>query len=126
MLKLVEVLVVNETSEASAHPTDREQGSETCLVVDGMGVVQELMAVQNDKTCKEHATSYITLIDSKARVYCQVLVIFDSYTKEASMKAHTREQRKGKVRITKSYIVQDSTGIKDNKILRFSQSQRIH
>ena len=72
------------------------------------------MAVQNGKTCKEHSTSYITLIDAKARVYCQVLVIFDSYTKEASMKAHTRERRKGKVRITKSDIVQDSTGIKDN------------
>ena len=51
MIKLVEDLVVNETSEASAQPTDREQGSETCLVVDGMGVVQELMAVQSGKTC---------------------------------------------------------------------------
>ena len=110
MIKLVEYVVVNETSEASAQPTDREQGSETCLVVDGMGVVHELMAAQNGKTCKEHAT----LIDPKTRVYCQVLVIFDSYTKVASMKAQTRERRKGKVRITKSYIVQDSTGIKDN------------
>ena len=72
------------------------------------------MAVQNGKTCKEHATSYTTLIDAKARVYCQVLGIFDSYTKEASMKPQTRERRKGKVMITKSYIVQDSTGIKDN------------
>ena len=36
MIKLVEDLVVNETSEASVQPTDREQGSETCLVVDGM------------------------------------------------------------------------------------------
>ena len=116
MIKLVEDLVVNETSEASAQLTDRDQGSETCLVVDGMGVVQELMAVQNGKTCNEHATSYITLIDAKARVYCQVLVIFDSYTKEASMKAQTRERRKGKVGITKSYIVQDSTGIKDNNM----------
>ena len=101
MIKLVEVLVVNETSEASAQPTDREQGLETCLVVDGMGVVQELMAVQNGKTCKEHATSYIALIDATARVYCQVLVMFDSYTKEPSMKAQTREWWKGKVRITK-------------------------
>ena len=47
-------------------------------------------------------------------MYCQVLVIFDSYTKEASIKAHTIERRKGKVRITKSFIVQDTTGIKDN------------
>ena len=84
MIKLVEDLVVNDTSEASAQPTDREQGSETCLVVDGMGVVQELMAVQNGRPCKEHATSYITLIDAKARVYCEVLVIFDSYTNEGT------------------------------------------
>ena len=122
MIKLVEDLVVNETSEASVQPNDREQGSETCLVVDGMGVVQELMAVQNGKTCKEHATSYTTLIDAKARVYCQVLVIFNSYTKEASMKAHTRERRKGKVRITKSYIVKDAS----KTIIRFSPSHRIH
>ena len=51
MIQLVEDLVVNETSEASAQPTDREQGSETCLV-DGTGVVHELMAVLNVKTCK--------------------------------------------------------------------------
>ena len=55
------------------------------------------MAVQNGKTCKELATSYIALIDSKARGYCQVRVIFDNYTKEASMKEQTRERRKGKV-----------------------------
>ena len=60
-----------------------------------MGVVQELMAVQNCKTCKELATSYIALIDSKARGYCQVRVIFDNNTKEA-MKEQTRERRKRK------------------------------
>ena len=105
VIKLLEDLVVNETSEASAQPTDRDQGSETCLVLDGMGVVQDLMAVQNGKTCKELATSYITLIDAKAGVYCQVRVMFDNYTKEASMKEHTRKRRKGKTRVTKSYIV---------------------
>ena len=61
-----------------------------------MGVVQELMAVQNCKTCKELATSYIALIDSKARGYCQVRVIIDNNTKEASMKEQTRERRKRK------------------------------
>ena len=33
-------------------------------MVDLMGGVHELMAVQNCKTCKELATSYITIIDS--------------------------------------------------------------
>ena len=70
------------------------------------------MAVENGKTCKEHATSYITLLDSKARGYCQVRVIFDNYTKEASMKEHTRERRK-----EKSYVVQESTGSKDKDTL---------
>ena len=72
VIKLHEDLVVNETCQTSAQSTEREEGSETCLVVEGVGVVQELMAVQNGKTCKELATSYIALIDSKARGYCQV------------------------------------------------------
>ena len=83
VIKLLEYVVVNETSATSAQPTEREQGSETCIVVDGMGVVQELMAVQNGKTCKVLAASCITLIDSQARGYCQVRVIFDNYTNEA-------------------------------------------
>ena len=94
VIKLLEDLVVNETCQTSAQSTAREEGPEMCLVVEGMGVVQELMAVQNGKTCKELATSYIALIDSKARGYCQVRVIFDNYTKEASMKEQTRERRK--------------------------------
>ena len=122
VIKLLEYLVVNETSGTSAQPTVREQGSDRCLVVDGMGVVQELMAVQICKTCKELATSYITLVDSKARGYCQMRVIYDNYTKEASMKAHTRERRKGKLRVTKSYIVQASTGIKDKNTFLASSS----
>ena len=124
VIKLLEDLVVNETCQTSAQSTEREEGSETCLVVEGMGVVQELMAVQNGKTCKELATSYIALIDSKARGYCQVRVIFDNYTKEASMKEQTRERRKGKARVTKSYIVQDSTGIKDKKTFLASSSTK--
>ena len=93
VIKLLEDLVVNETSQSqtSAQSTEREEGSETCLVVDGMGVVQALMAVQNCKTCKELATSYIALIDSEARGHCQVRVIVD---KEASMKEQTREGEK--------------------------------
>ena len=82
------------------------------------------MAVQNCKTCKELATSYIALIDSEARGHCQVRVIFDNYTKEVSMKEQTRERRKGKVRVTKSYIVQDSTGIKDKKTFLASSSTK--
>ena len=52
VIKLLEDLVVNETSQTSAQSTECEEGSGMCLVVEGMGVVQELMAVQNGKTCK--------------------------------------------------------------------------
>ena len=85
------------------------------------------MAVHNCKTCKELATSYITLVDLKARKargYCQMRVIFDNYTNEDSMKAQTRERRKGKARVIKSYIVQDSTGIKDKKRFLASSSTK--
>ena len=82
-----------------AQSTDLDEGSDTCLVVDWMGVVQECMAVQNYKTCKELSTSYITIIDSNARGYCQVRVTFANYTKKTSMKEQTGERWKGKVRI---------------------------
>ena len=110
MIKLLEDLVANDTAQASAQPAEFEEGYETCLVVDGMGVVQELMAVKNFKTCKELATSFVTLIDSNARGYCQVRVIFDNYTKNASLKEQTRERRKGKLKGTKSYIVHRKSG----------------
>ena len=64
VIKLLEDLVTNDTAQTSAQPTEFEEGSETCLVVDGMGVVQELMAVKNFKTCKELGTSFVTLMDS--------------------------------------------------------------
>ena len=52
----------------------------TCLVVDAMGVVQELMAIRNFKICIEFGATYVKLNDSKARGYDQVRVIFDNYT----------------------------------------------
>ena len=51
-------------------------------------------------------------------------VIFDNYTKKASLKEQTRERRKGKVKGSKSYIVQDSTGIKDKKMFLASSSTK--
>jgi hypothetical protein len=53
-----------------------------------------------------------------------VRVIFDNYTKKESLKEQTRERRKGKVKGTKSYIVQDSTGIKDKKMFLASSSTK--
>jgi len=61
-------------------------------------------------------------MDSKTRGYFQVRVIFDDYTKKTSKKEQTRERQKGKVKVTKSYIVQDSTSIKDKKMFLASSS----
>lgn len=52
VIKLLEDLLANDTAQVSAQPTKFEEGSEMCLVVDGMGVVQEFMAVKNFKTFK--------------------------------------------------------------------------
>ncbi|KAK2164817.1 hypothetical protein LSH36_58g06026 [Paralvinella palmiformis] len=70
VIKLLEYLVTNDTAPTSAQPTEFEERSETCLVVDGLRVVKELMVVNNFKTCKELGTSFVTLVDSKARRYC--------------------------------------------------------
>ena len=124
VIKLLQDMVENDTAPAPTLNTGFAEGFETCLVVDGMAVVQELMAVKNFCTCKELATSFVKLIDSKAREYCQMRIIFDNYTKTASMKEQTRERRKGMVKGNKSYIVQDSTAIKDKKIFLASSSTK--
>jgi len=99
------------TQEATTHKPTEEKGC--CLIVDGMAVLQELMAVKNFNNCSDLGTSYVKIIDSKARGYDQVRVIFDNYTKVSSLKEGTRERRRGKSKGIRSYIVQDSTCIRD-------------
>ena len=109
VIKLLEDVVTNDRAQTSAHSTEVENGSETCLVVDGMEIIQALMTVKNFKTCKGFATFFVKLVDSQARGYCRVRVIFDNYIKKASMKEQARERRKGdKEKFPKSYIVPDS------------------
>lgn len=86
------------------------------LVIDGMEVVQELVAVTNYKTCKDFGVAYVKLIDSKAQNYDHVRVILDNYTKVSSLKEATTEQCRTNVKELKSYVVTDSTCIKDNKL----------
>ena len=71
--------IVNNTGDTT-NAMDDEVCPQTCLVVDTMGVVQELMAVMNFKKCKELGATYVKLIDSNARGYDQVRLIFDNYT----------------------------------------------
>lgn len=102
----------NTTPGTNAQGTNDENEG-FCLVVDGMAVLHELMAVKNVKNCKDLGTSYVKLIDSKARGYGQVRIIFDNYTIVSSLKEGTRESRRGKSKGINSYIVEDATCIKD-------------
>jgi len=70
------------------------------------------MAVKNISNCNDHGKSYVKLIDSKARGYDQVRVIFDNYTKESSLKEATRERRRGKSKRIRSYNIEEYTCIK--------------
>ncbi|CAM1154327.1 Uncharacterised protein r2_g4274 [Pycnogonum litorale] len=117
VIHLLENLVQsdNSTIQAATIQSTNEEES-VCLIVDGMAVLEELMAVKNVKTCKELGTSYVKLIDSKDRGYGQVRVIFDNYTTVSSLKEGTREHRRGKSKAIRSYIVEDSTSIRDKSL----------
>ena len=82
-------------TDGNAAPERLCEDEPSCLVVDGMAVLYELMAVKNFKDCKDLGASHIKLIDSKARGYHQVRVIFDNYTKVSSLKEGTRQLRRG-------------------------------
>jgi len=97
--------------ETTTHITTENESC--CLIVDGMAVLQELMAVKNFKNCKDLGASYVRLIDLKSRGYNQVRIIFDNYTKINSLKEGTRERRRGKSTGIRSYVVEESTVIRD-------------
>ena len=84
--------------EEPHNPTDRptcNQSGPMCLIVDGMAVVQELMAVKQFKSCKALGDAFVSLIDAKARCYQIVRVVFDNYSVHGSLKETTRERRRG-------------------------------
>ena len=69
-----------------------------------------LVAVKNLSNYKEDDTSYVKLVQSKARGHDQVNVIFDSYTKVPSLKESTL--CRGKSKEILSNIVDDSVCIR--------------
>jgi len=70
VIHLLEGLV--HTVTASDEASSSEDHSMTTLVVDGMAVLQELMAVLNFQRGKELARAYVKLIDTRARGYTAV------------------------------------------------------
>ena len=67
----------------------------TCLIIDAMAVVQELMSVKPLVNCKSLSDAFVSIIDSKARRYDLTRVIFDNYSVDGSLKEATRERRRG-------------------------------
>ena len=66
-----------------------------CLIVDGMAVVQELMAVKSFKNCDDLGNAYVKLINAKASKYYVTRVIFDNYSKAQPLQEATRQRRRG-------------------------------
>ena len=104
MIHLLGGLVQTNSDKITA-----QKHSMATLIVDGMAVVQELMAVRTFKNGKDLARAYVQLIDTRAHDYAAVRVVFDNHTKVSSLKECTRERRRGKVKEIRSYNVEDST-----------------
>jgi len=111
VIHLLEGLVYTVT--ASDEASSSQEHSMTTLIVDGMAVLQELMAVRNFQRGKELARAYVKVIDTRAQGYAAVRVVFDNYTKAILLKESTRERRRGKVKEVRSFKVEYSTQIKD-------------
>jgi hypothetical protein len=102
------------TAELSAHESDHgPAASNKCLIVDGMAVVQELMAVRSFENCLDLSNAYVKLINAKACNYHVSRVVFDNYSITESLKETTRERRRGGKKAPVGYQVNDSTKIKD-------------
>ena len=74
VIMLLKDLVPNDIIQDYVENGEFEYLSIMCLVVDGMRVVQELMAVKSNITCTDLATSHMALNDSKVRGYCNVIL----------------------------------------------------
>jgi hypothetical protein len=109
MLKYMVKVGGETTGETTTHITNENDGCR--LIVNGMAVLQELMAFKNFKHCKDLRTSFVKLIDSKSRGYYQFRVIFDNYTKVNSLEEGTRERCRGKSKGSRSYMAEDATFI---------------
>ena len=65
------------------------------LIVIGMTIVHELLAVKNFKYAKDLAEAYVKLVYKKAKGHIAYRIVFDIHTK--SLSENTREQQRGKM-----------------------------
>jgi len=90
VISVLENLPSNASPESSVH--EPEQYRNTCFIIDGMAVVQELMAVKPFDNCKSLSHAFVLSIDSKALKYNTIRVIFDNYTVTELLKEATHER----------------------------------
>ena len=93
----------------------QESLDQTCLLFDGMAVVNEQAFYKDSiNNCSDLADYFVDAIDKKSHSYAFSYVLFDNYTVKSSMKDDTRQQRTGGKSLYKpAYKVEDSTQIRD-------------
>ena len=87
-----------------------------CLIVDGMALVQEIMAVGGHSTCQEFASAFVHAIMRRSKDYALCIVVFDDYSMaHNSLKSMTRSRRTSKNQKIVPYSVGDRTPIGDKR-----------
>ena len=83
-------------SQTNTDDTSWDESIMGTLIVDGMTIVHELMAVKNFKYAKDLAEAYVKLVYKKnAKGHIASRIVFDIHTK--SLSENTREQQRGKM-----------------------------
>ena len=95
----------------------------SCLIIDGMVVVQSLQKEHWVKNCSDLATLFISKIDHlvSLKMYTEVIVVFDSY-KPNSLKQMTREHRH-EGEDTVHYVVNDASNIVQVTLKKFLKNE---
>ncbi|KAG0729586.1 hypothetical protein GWK47_030011 [Chionoecetes opilio] len=86
----------------------------TCIIFDGMAIVQEMAAnKERIKTCKDLSDAITRAVNYKSKGYVIVYVIFDDYSVQTSMKNVTRKRRTGDKSLGRGFKVDKTTPIRD-------------
>ena len=115
LIHQLEALVADEPVTEEPSPEEVAILEQTCIVFDGMAVVNELIvAKESIKKCSDLANYFVNAIDRKSSDYSISCVVFDNYSIQASMKYNTRQRRTGgRSSRTPDYKIDDSTKIND-------------
>ena len=119
LMGILEELPNQKTTEADHQPEivpeDGEQAEDIAevlpkkvTIIDGMAVVQAMGKPPSIKTCAQWADHFTAVLESKAKDYDEIHLVFDRYDLPTSLKEATRERRQGTRPVT-AYHVEDNT-----------------